>query len=49
MITMMEKYYSSKESEGQDEEDGRTGVRFDVRNDENKSPLHLAALKGHLE
>ena len=36
-------------SEGQDEEDGRTGVKLDVRNDENKTPLHLAALQGHLE
>ena len=49
MITMMKKHSRPMPSEGQDEEDGHTGIRFDVRNDENKTPLHLAALKGHLE
>ena len=51
LITMMEKHLENKkgQEEGQDEEEGHTGVKLDIRNDENKTPLHLAALKGHLE
>ena len=54
LITMMEKYLENNkgQEEGQDGEngeEGHTGVKLDIRNDENKTPLHLAALKGHLE
>ena len=53
MIQLMEEYTQGKYTPSQEAEhhngDTSTAVKVDVRNEEEKTPLHLAAQRGHLE